>query len=352
MVNRLHRHSGQIGHLARQRFVEHLRSLAIREENRAVCKAIVPNRTLYRVISRTQQVRRAHLTGGLCDRNKVRDPRAGVQRDHVRRHSALNILCNVVHLASEHFLPATVRAGFLSCKVIDILVQIGNIAAHARVFLVKQLFRVINILVVNVLRLLVAFEWIQRAVFANLVDFLPGSVIGKPIPNCILQCAQVLNAVRKIDNVTGRLYISVKPGHRVKLRQFTVSVQQVAEPLLTRVAVVCNAGNRSRKIERAVRLNAEFVQHARKFGVRLVYSKMRRIVLEVSRHTVPHAVCDQGIAELVVHIVVNGAEFRNAVCDTFLQLARYLDFLRRDIVRSGTVLTFQHHLHKCAFVLA
>ena len=230
--------------------------------------------------------------------------------------------------------------------------QIGNIAAHACVFLVEQLFRVINILVVNVLRLLVTFQRIKRPILANLVDFLPGSVIGKPIPNCILQCAQVLNAVRKIDNVAGRLYISVKTGHRVKLGQLTVSVKQVSEPLLTRVAVIRNTGNRSRQIERTFRLNTEFVQHTSKFGVRLVQRKMRRIILEVSRNAVPHAVCDQGIAQLVVHIVINGAEFRNAICDTFLQLARYLDFLRRNIIRSGTVLTFQHHLHKCAFVLA
>ena len=187
MVNRLHRHSGQIGHLARQRFVEHLRSLAIREENRAVCKAIVPNRTLYRVVSRTQQVRRAHLTGGLCDRNKVRDPRAGVQCDHIRRHSTLNILCHVVHLASEHFLPATVRACLLARKVVDILVQVGNIAAHALLLLVVQLLDIIRVGVVGVLNLLVPFKRVQTAVVADLVYLLARALVRKPVPQRVLQ---------------------------------------------------------------------------------------------------------------------------------------------------------------------
>ena len=78
---------------------------------------------------------------------------------------------------------------------------------------------------------------------------------------------------------------------------------------------------------------------------------MRCIILKVTRYRIPHAVLNQRITNSIVHIIVDGTELSNAIRNTFLQLARYLDFLCRDIVRSRTRLAFQHHLHKRTFLL-
>ena len=122
VVDCLHRHSGNIGDFARQRPVEELRSLAVSKKYRAVRKAIVLHGAFHRIAHGSDEVCRAHLAARLRDRDKVRDPRAGVHCDHVRRHTSLNVLCHRVNLSADHFLPAAIRACLLARKVVDILV--------------------------------------------------------------------------------------------------------------------------------------------------------------------------------------------------------------------------------------
>ena len=187
MVDCLHRHAGNIGDFARQCPVEELRALAVGQENRAIRKAVILHSAFHRVAHGFDEVCRAHLACGLRDRDKVRDPRAGVHCDHVRRHTSLNVLCHRVHLSADHFLPAAIRAGFLARKVVDILVQVGNIAAHALLLLVVQLLNIVLIGVVRLINLLVTFQCIQIAIVADLVYLLARALVRKSVPQRVLQ---------------------------------------------------------------------------------------------------------------------------------------------------------------------
>ena len=122
VVDCLHRHAGNIGDFARQCPVEELRTLAVGQENRAVRESVVLHGAFHRVAHGFDEVCRAHLAARLRDGDKVRDPRAGIHCDHVRRHTSLNVLCHRVNLSADHFLPAAIRACLLARKVVDILV--------------------------------------------------------------------------------------------------------------------------------------------------------------------------------------------------------------------------------------
>ena len=279
VVDRLHRHTGNIRDFARQRPVEELRSLAVGKKYRAVRESVILHGAFHRVTHGSDEVCRADLAARLCDRDKVRDPRAGVHCDHVRCHTSLNVLCHRIHLSADHFLPAAVCACLLARKVVDILMKVGNIAAHALLLLVVQLLDIIRVGVVGVLNLLVPFKRVQTAVVADLVYLLLRALVRKPVPQRVLKRAQLLYAVRQKDNVTGGFDVPVKACHRVIVSEFAFTLQQVAEPLLARLEVVRNTGNIRADIYRAVLAPAKAVANTRKQRVRLVLHEMRRIVL-------------------------------------------------------------------------
>ena len=77
------------------------------------------------------------------------------------------------------------------------------------------------------------FQCIQIAVVADLVYHLARALVRKPVPQRVLKRAQLLHAVRQKDNVTSSLNVPVKARHRVIIGEFTFTLQQVAEPLLS-----------------------------------------------------------------------------------------------------------------------
>ena len=246
----------------------------------------------------------------LGQRDKVGQPRAGIDGHHVGRDPALHGAQEIVPSPAQPLLHVPVRPAFLVGQQVGVFIQVYHEVGEGKAPVLYDLLDPVPLVLV-----------VQAWIVPDAVDLLPDALVSRPVAYLRGQGPQALDVVRLVDHVRHALDVTVEALHGVVCRVEAQALLRVPEPADAGPEGVRHAVNGGRK-GRDLCSDAQRPAELSHDPVAVTRLEVGEVPLPVVDRFV--SVPDSGVVHLLEQFVIDGSELRHGGPDFLLIQVRVL----------------------------